>query len=151
MLRIGLLSDTHGLLRPEARDFLGGSDFIIHAGDIGEPAILDELAGMAPVTAVRGNCDRGAWAARLPETALLRAGGVLVQVIHDRSGLAEHPLQVGVRVVVFGHSHQPEVDESAGVLLVNPGSCGPRRFRLPVSVGELMVDGALVSARIVNL
>lgn len=149
-LRVGLLSDTHGLLRPEALAFLRGSDHIIHAGDICDPAILAELAALAPVTAVRGNCDQGPWAGGLGETAWLRVGGCLVQVIHDLSRL-EPGGPPGIRVVVSGHSHRPLVEERGGVLFVNPGSCGPRRFRLPVAAGELIVARGRVSARTVEL
>ena len=150
-VRIGLISDTHGLLRPEARRFLHGSDRIVHAGDICDPGHLEELAAIAPLTAVRGNCDRGPWADRLPGTAFLQVGGLRLCVVHDLSGL-DLPADAGaVRVVVFGHSHQPLVRESGGVLHVNPGSAGPRRFRLPVAVGELIVEGASVRARIQEL
>lgn len=149
MTRIGLLSDTHGLLRPEAVAFLRDADRILHAGDICDPAILETLAGIAPLTAVRGNCDRGPWAARLRETELLEAGGVRILVVHDLAGLRGVP--PGVRVVVSGHSHQPRVEEREAVLFVNPGSAGPRRFRLPVSVGELRIEDGRVSARTVEL
>ena len=150
MLRIGLLSDTHGLLRPEALAFLRGSDAIVHAGDICDPAILDQLAALAPVTAVRGNNDHGPWAERLPETAWLQVGAVRLCVIHDLAQLALDP-SAGVQVVVSGHSHKPVVDTRDGVLYVNPGSCGPRRFKLPIAVAELLVDGSAVSARIVEI
>jgi uncharacterized protein len=151
MLRVGLISDTHGLLRPDATEFLQGSDYIVHGGDICDAGILEELAAIAPVTAVRGNNDRGAWAQRLPETASLRVGDVLVHVVHDLARLDIAPRAAGVRVVVSGHSHKPLVEERDGVLYVNPGSAGPRRFKLPIAVGELMVDGSSVSARLVTL
>lgn len=151
MVRIGLLSDTHGLLRPEARSFLRGSDHIIHAGDICAPEVLAELQALAPVTAVRGNCDRGPWTGPLPETATVRVGGLLIHVLHDLAQLALDPAQAGIRVVVSGHSHRPLAEERGGVLYVNPGSCGPRRFRLPVAIAELLVDGARVAARLVDL
>ena len=150
-LRVGLLSDTHGLLRPEAKAFLRGSDRIIHAGDICDPAILDELLAIAPVTAVRGNCDQGPWAGRLRWTESLRVGGVIIYVLHDLAQLDLDPGERGVGVVVSGHSHKPKVEDRDGVLLVNPGSCGPRRFRLPVAVGELIIAGGRVSARTVEL
>ena len=146
-LRVGLISDTHGLLRPEAMAFLRGSDCIIHAGDICDPAILDELAAIAPVTAVSGNCDQGPWAGALRRTECLRVGGCLVYVIHNLAELDLEPGPLGIRVVVSGHSHQPSVEERNGVLFINPGSAGPRRFRLPVAVGELIVAGGEVSAR----
>ena len=151
MMRIGLISDTHGLLRPEAVAFLRGSDHIIHAGDIGHANILQELAALAPFTAVRGNNDRGHWAEGLPETALLEMDGVRILVIHDLAQLGGRGPEAGVRVVVSGHSHMPAVVERAGVLYVNPGSAGPRRFRLPVSVGELRVEGGEVRARLAEL
>jgi putative phosphoesterase len=150
-LRIGLISDTHGLLRPAAGSFLQGSDYIVHAGDIGDPAILEALAHLAPVTAVRGNNDKGLWADRLEETGYLQAGSVLILVLHDLAELAVDPAAAGVRLVVSGHSHKPLVRERDGVLFVNPGSAGPRRFKLPIAVGEILVAGATVSARIVEL
>ncbi|MDR6424666.1 putative phosphoesterase [Variovorax paradoxus] len=149
MTRVGLISDTHGLLRPEAVAALQGSDFIVHGGDIGDAGILEALAAIAPLTVVRGNNDREPWAERIPETALLNAGGVLVHAIHDLSRLAAAP--AGVRVVVSGHSHKPKIEERGGVLYVNPGSAGPRRFKLPIAMAELIVDGDAVSARIIEL
>ena len=150
-LRVGLISDTHGLLRPEALAFLAGSDLIVHGGDICEPNILDALAGIAPVTAVRGNNDRGEWAERLRESELVRAGEIWIYAIHDRAQIDIDPLAAGVGVVVSGHSHKPSVERRDGVLYVNPGSAGPRRFRLPISVGELTIAGAAVSARTVEI
>ena len=151
MLRVGLISDTHGLLRPEAKAFLQGSDLIVHAGDICDPRILEELAAIAPVTAVRGNNDGGTWAEQLRETELLQVGEVFVYVIHDLAQLDIEPGATGARVVVSGHSHKPTVEERSGVLYVNPGSAGPRRFKLPIAVGELIVTGRSVSARTVEL
>ncbi|MGZ5200691.1 MAG: metallophosphoesterase family protein [Telluria sp.] len=151
MLRIGLISDTHGLLRPEALAFLSGADHIIHGGDIGGPEILDRLRGLAPLTVVRGNNDTAGWAHGLPDTALVRFEEVAVCVIHDLKELAADPAVHGVRVVVSGHSHKPSQVERTGVLYVNPGSAGRRRFSLPIAVGELLVDGAAVQARIVTL
>ncbi|HJW25244.1 MAG TPA: metallophosphoesterase family protein [Rhodocyclaceae bacterium] len=150
-LRIGLISDTHGLLRPEATAFLAGSDRIIHAGDIGHAGILEELATLAPVTAVRGNNDHGPWAGDLPETATLAVGEVAIYILHDLKALDIDPAAAGFRAVVAGHSHRPSIAERGGVLHVNPGSAGPRRFRLPVTVGELRVDGPQVTARWVEL
>jgi uncharacterized protein len=150
LFRVGLISDTHGLLRPEVKAFLVGSDFIVHGGDICDPAILDELSALAPVTAVRGNNDRGAWAERLAETEWLQVGEVFIYAIHDLSQLDIDPQAAGVHVVVSGHSHQPHVERRDGVLFVNPGSPGPRRFKLPIAAGELIVQGAEVSARIVE-
>ena len=146
-LRIGLVSDTHDLLRPQVLDFLRGSDHIVHAGDICGEAVLQALAALAPLTAVRGNNDRGAWAARLPEAETVQLAGVKLHVVHDLKELA---LPVGARVVVSGHSHQPRVEERDGVLYVNPGSAGPRRFRLPISAGELRVAAGQVSAHLVQ-
>ncbi|HXD42858.1 MAG TPA: metallophosphoesterase family protein [Ramlibacter sp.] len=151
MIRVGLVSDTHGLLRPEAKAFLQGSDFIVHAGDIGNPGILAELAAIAPVTAVRGNNDRGGWAEQLPLTEFLRVGEVFIYLIHDLAELDIDPSAAGVQVVVSGHSHQPAIEERDGILYVNPGSAGPRRFKLPIAAGELMVTGRSVSARTVQL
>jgi putative phosphoesterase len=151
MPRVGLISDTHGLLRPEAMTFLRGSDFIVHAGDIGNAAVLKELAAIAPVTAVRGNNDRGAWAETVREAELLQVDQVFIYVVHDIAELALDPVAAGFQVVVSGHSHKPSVKERDGVLYVNPGSSGPRRFKLPVAVAELMVDATSVRARIVEL
>ena len=151
MFRIRLISDTHGLLRPEAIAFLQGSDFIVHAGDIGDPTILETLAAIAPLTVVRGNNDNGPWAEQLAETALLEVGEASIYVIHDLAQLNIAPSAAGVRVVVSGHSHKPVVEERGDVLYVNPGSSGPRRFKLPISAGELLVDGNSVSARVVEL
>ena len=151
MVRIGLISDTHGLLRPQAMAFLHGSDFIVHAGDICDPDILEELKGVAPVTAVRGNNDTGAWARRLKQTEYLRIGAFSLYAIHDLAQLDVEPAAAGIRAVVSGHSHKPHVEERGGVLFVNPGSAGPRRFRLPVSAGEILLDGTSVRARAVEL
>lgn len=150
MVRIGLISDTHGLVRPQVLQWLRGSDHIIHAGDIVDPAILRELAALAPLTVVRGNNDHGDWAERLPHSDTVQVGQVRVHVIHDLADLAPGALDPGVQAVVAGHSHQPKVERRAGVLYVNPGSAGPRRFRLPVAAGELLVDGRAVSARIMQ-
>lgn len=151
MIRVGLISDTHGLLRPEALAFLQGSDHLIHAGDIVDPAILDRLAELAPLTVVRGNNDVGAWARALPETTSVTLGGVIIHVIHDLKELAIDPPAQGVRVVVAGHTHKPACDERGGVLYVNPGSAGRRRFTLPISVGELIIDAGRVDVRLVTL
>jgi putative phosphoesterase len=150
-LRVGLVSDTHGLLRPEVRAFLVGCDYIVHGGDVGAAGILEQLAAMAPLIAVKGNNDTQPWASRLRETELIRVGNVFVYVIHDLARLDIEPGAAGVRVIVSGHSHKPQVRERDGVLYVNPGSCGPRRFKLPISVGELMVSGSGVQARTVDL
>src|SRR3984893_4480860 len=150
-LRVGLISDTHGLLRPEARAFLLGSDYIVHGGDVGEPRILEELVVIAPLIAVRGNNDTEPWAARLPVTELIRVGNVFVYVIHNLAELDIDPAAAGVRVIVSGHSHKPMIEERGEVLYVNPGCSLPRRFKLPISVGEITVSGSAVKARIVDL
>ena len=150
MIRIGLISDTHGLLRPEALDALRGSDFIIHAGDIGE-GVLEPLSTLAPVTAVRGNNDRAPWGHRIAETEQLRFGEVTLHVLHDLADLAIDPKAAGVDVVITGHSHRPKVERRSGVLYVNPGSAGPVRFNLPISVALMQVAGREVTARIVAL
>src|SRR5688572_3755600 len=134
-MRIGLISDTHGLLRPEAKTFLRGCDHIVHGGDIGNAGVLEELAVLAPVTAVRGNNDFGTWAEAIRETELVTFGDVHLYAIHDLAQLDIDPGAAGVRAVVSGHSHKPLVEERDGVLFVNPGSAGPRRFKLPISVG----------------
>jgi putative phosphoesterase len=150
-VRIGLISDTHGLLRPEALDFLAGSDHIVHGGDIGGPDILERLAAIAPLTVVRGNNDTAAWAKSIPETARLELGGIGVYVIHDIKELDIDPVAAGVRVVVSGHSHKPACAERGGVLYVNPGSAGRRRFSLPIAAGELLVEDGHVEVRLVTL
>jgi uncharacterized protein len=150
-VHVGVISDTHGLLRPEATAALSGSDAIVHAGDIGGPHILEELNAIAPVTAVRGNNDREAWARGLPETAVLEVGGARLYVIHDVKALRIDPRAEGFRAVISGHSHQPLSVRRGGVLFFNPGSAGPRRFRLPVSVGTLRVSGGGVVARLRRL
>jgi putative phosphoesterase len=150
-IRVGLISDTHGLIREEALQALAGCTHIIHAGDIVTPAILDRLREIAPLTAVRGNNDRGDWARSLPEFEVVEFGPLLVYVRHDPSELDIDPAAAGFRVVVCGHSHKPVVETREGVLYVNPGSAGPRRFKLPISVGELRIDGSRVHAKIVQL
>lgn len=151
MQRIGLISDTHGLLRPQALAALRGCDRILHAGDICEAGILEQLAVLAPVTAVRGNNDRGAWAAPFAEREVVLVEQVRILVVHDVADLRREPPPRGVRVVVSGHSHKPAVHDEGGLLFVNPGSAGPRRFSLPIAVGELLVDGESVRARTITL
>jgi hypothetical protein len=148
MKRVGLISDTHGLLREPVLEFLRGSDLILHAGDICDAHVLQRLAEIAPVTAVRGNNDWGAWADWIEETELVTVEGVAVFIVHDLSHLPRHARARAARVVVSGHSHKPVVQERDGVLFVNPGSAGPRRFKLPISAGELRIEGDQVSARI---
>lgn len=150
MTRIGVISDTHGLLRPAVLDFLRGSDLVLHAGDVCDEALLRELGRIAPVTAVRGNNDTGRWADALAEGERVVVERVAIFMVHDLADLPRHPGAGGARVVVSGHSHQPRVQEREGVLLLNPGSAGPRRFKLPIAAGELVVDGSDVTARIVE-
>jgi putative phosphoesterase len=148
---IGIISDTHGLLRPEATAALRGSDHIIHAGDIGSPDILTALSDIAPVTAIRGNVDRAEWARKLPETDIVEIGGALIYVLHDLANLDLKPEAAGFSVVVSGHSHIPNVETRAGVLYLNPGRAGPRRFKLPVSVGRLIIQDNHVETEIITL
>jgi putative phosphoesterase len=150
-MRIGLISDTHGLLRPQALAALTGCERIIHAGDIGSPEVLHGLADIAPVTAVRGNNDRGPWALDLPETMRLKLEGVSIYVLHDLRWLAIDPVAEGHAVVVAGHSHRPDYSWRNGVLMINPGSAGPRRFKLPVSIGMLQVVGGNVTPELTTL
>ena len=149
-VRVGVISDTHGLLRPEALRALDGSDVIVHAGDIGAPGILHDLRAIAPVVAVRGNNDRDPWAEALPDTATLAPGGVPIVVVHDLSTLAAAALG-GARVVIAGHSHRPRRLLRDGVLFFNPGSAGPRRFRLPITVGRLKIADGAVEGEIIRL
>jgi uncharacterized protein len=148
---IGIISDTHGLLRPEAVAALRGSDHIIHAGDIGDSAILQELAEIAPVTAIRGNVDRGAWARKIPPTNVLEVQGVSIYVLHNIAELDLKPESARFAAVIYGHSHVPKQELKDGVLYFNPGSAGPRRFRLPVTIGRLKLRGGKVSGKIVEL
>jgi len=149
--RIGLISDTHGLLRPEARIALRGVDQIVHAGDICDPHVLRELATIAPVRAVRGNNDRGQWAETLPEKERLDVDGVGIYVVHDLHDLDIDPLAAGMKVVVTGHSHRPIAKMENRFPQVKPGSAGPRRFKLPVSVGFLEIRDGVVKARLQTL
>jgi putative phosphoesterase len=151
MPRIGVISDTHGLLRPEALRALQGADLIVHAGDIGGPDVLHALRAVAPVVAVRGNNDRGDWAAALPDTDVVKTAGHSLYVLHDVKTLDLDPRAAGFDAVIAGHSHQPRIDRRDGVLYLNPGSAGPRRFRLPIAVARLDVDAAGLEARILPL
>ncbi|MGB8985597.1 MAG: metallophosphoesterase family protein [Candidatus Sulfotelmatobacter sp.] len=150
-LLIGVISDTHGLLRAEAIEVLRGSDHIIHAGDVGAPEILDQLGAIAPVTAVRGNVDKGRWAQRLPETEVFEAGGISIYVLHDLAQLDLKPKAAGFAAVISGHTHVPKQEMRDGVLYFNPGSAGPRRFKLPVSVGKLIVEDGSVRGELLTL
>lgn len=151
MTIVGVISDTHGLLREEAVAALSGSEYIVHAGDVGKPEILDWLREIAPVTAVRGNVDRGAWSRELPDTDTVEVDGMSIYVLHILAELDLKPEAAGFGVVVYGHSHMPKQEVKNGVLYFNPGSAGPRRFRLPVSVGKLVVGAGHVHGEIVNL
>ncbi len=148
---VGVISDTHGLLRPEAVAALASVDLIVHAGDIGSAALLDELGRIAPVLAVRGNNDRGPWAASLPETLTTEIGGLRLYVVHDLKTLPKPPTDLAVDVIVSGHSHKPNVERRSGVLLLNPGSAGPRRFSLPIAVARLRIGRRGPTAEIVEL
>jgi putative phosphoesterase len=148
---IGVISDTHGLLRPEALAALRGSDCIIHAGDIGDPRILDRLAEIAPLTAVRGNVDHGEWAQKIPPTNVLEIGEVCIYVLHILDQLDVKPEAAKFAAVIYGHSHEAMEEWRNGVLYFNPGSAGPRRFRLPVSVGRLVLTNGKVKSEIVQL
>ena len=148
---IGVISDTHGLLHKEAVAALQGSDHIIHAGDVGDPAILRELNAIASVTAVRGNVDRGSWASTLSEVSILEAGGVSIYVLHVLQKIDLKPETARFAAVVYGHSHVPKQETKNGVLYFNPGSAGPRRFRLPVTVGTLTLEDGKLRGKIVEL
>ena len=148
---VGVISDTHGLVRGEALEALAGAGLVIHAGDIGGPEVLEALGRVAPVVAVRGNNDRGAWAEALPDYEAVETGGAFVYVLHDLKELDIAPAAAGFRVVVSGHSHKPLIEERRGVLYLNPGSAGPRRFKLPVTVAHLKLNGDEVGAEILNL
>jgi putative phosphoesterase len=149
--RIGVIADTHGLLRPEAVKALKGVELIIHAGDVGEPGILRDLGRIAPVHAVRGNIDRGAWAAKLPLTRVVEVGEVQLYVLHELFCLDLDPAAAGFAAVIFGHSHEPYLEHKNGVLYLNPGSAGPRRFTLPVTLCLLRVQGASLTPQVVEL
>jgi putative phosphoesterase len=150
-MMLGVISDTHGLLRPEAIAALRGSERIFHAGDVGDPEILNTLARIAPVTAVCGNVDTESWARKLPETEVAEVDSVFIYMLHDLGQLDLKPEAAGFRVVVYGHSHQPKMEERNGVLYFNPGSAGPRRFRLPVSVGRLRIKSGRVDGELREL
>ena len=150
-MTIGVISDTHGLLRPEALDALQGSDLILHAGDVGPREILDRLREIAPVVAVRGNVDTAIWATALPLADVVEAGGLQLYMRHDRAALDLDPKAAGFAAVIFGHSHRPGAELRDGVLFLNPGSAGPRRFTLPVTVARLTVEGGQLTHEILDL
>ncbi|PYS17294.1 MAG: YfcE family phosphodiesterase [Acidobacteria bacterium] len=148
---IGVISDTHGLVRPEVLPVFAGAALIIHAGDIGTSEVLKELRSIAPVIAVRGNNDKDAWASAIPETKVIQFGNVSIYVLHDLKEIDLSPGAAGYQVVVSGHSHRPLIDRREGVLYVNPGSAGPRRFKLPITVARLTIEGTKVEGEVVNL
>ena len=148
---LGVISDTHGLLRREAVEALRSADHILHAGDIGDPEILDTLAQIAPVTAVRGNIDTESWAQTVPQTEVVEIDGVSIYMLHDLGRLDLKPEAAGIHAVIYGHSHQPKMEMKKGVLYFNPGSAGPRRFQLPVSVGKLHIENGKINAELVEL
>jgi putative phosphoesterase len=148
---VGVISDTHGLLRPEALAALRGSDQIIHAGDIGDRQILDKLAAIAPLTAARGNVDHGAWAQKIPAANVLEIGEVSIYVLHNLEELDLKPEAAKFAAVIYGHSHVPKQELKNGILYFNPGSAGPRRFKLPVSVGRLTIEDGKIDAKILRL
>ena len=150
-MRVGVISDTHGLLRPEALRALQGAEHILHAGDVGDPAILDALRAIAPVTAIRGNIDEGGPCGHLPPTELIDLNGRSIYMLHDVKKLDLNPEATGISAVIFGHSHKPLVEQRRGVLFLNPGSAGPRRFELPVTIAWLRIDAKGVSAEIIPL
>ena len=148
---IGVISDTHGLLRPEALDALRDADHIVHAGDIGDPALLKQLAGIAAVTAVRGNVDREPWAKKIPLTEVFEVENISIYVLHILQDLDLKPEAAGFQVVISGHSHVPKLEEKNGVLYFNPGSAGPRRFKLPVTVGKVFVENGRARGEVIGL
>lgn len=150
-ITIGVISDTHGLLRPEAVKALHGADNIIHAGDVGDPEILDQLKAIAPLTAVRGNVDKGPWARKLPEAEIIELGGISIYVLHDLAQLDLKPEASAFRAVISGHSHVPKQETRNGVLYFNPGSAGPRRFKLPICLGILTFGGGELRGAIIKI
>jgi putative phosphoesterase len=148
---IGVISDTHGLLRPEAVEALQGCNRILHAGDVGSPDVLNQLRLVAPSVAVRGNVDKGGWALALPRTATIELDGHAIPVLHILADLDLEPAAAGISAVVYGHSHKPSIEERDGVLFLNPGSAGPRRFRLPVSIARMSIVDGRLAARIIEL
>ncbi len=150
-MTIGVISDTHGLLRPEALEALQGADLILHAGDVGPREVLERLGEIAPVVAVRGNVDTAIWATALPLADVIEAGGVQLYMLHDRTALDLDPVAAGFAAVIFGHSHRPGAERRDGVLFLNPGSAGPRRFTLPVTIARLTIEGTALTHEIIEL
>jgi uncharacterized protein len=148
---VGVISDTHGLLRPEAMEMLRGSEHIIHAGDIGAPEIIPALEKLAPVTAIRGNVDQMAWCRKFSETEVVELAGIHIYIIHDVNAIDLNPKAAGFAAVISGHSHKPHQETKDGVLYFNPGSAGPRRFKLPITVGRLEISGGRLAATVLSL
>jgi uncharacterized protein len=151
MTRIGIISDTHGLLRPEAINQLAGTDHIIHAGDIGAPEVIEGLRKIAPTTAIRGNIDAGEWAKDYPDTELVVLGGRVLYVLHNLKGIELDPAASGIEIVVSGHSHRPNIMTKDSVLYVKPGSAGPRRFKLPIALAFLTLTDRTILPRILEI
>ena len=151
MKRIGVISDTHGLMRPEVPTAFDGVELILHAGDIGEAEVIRQLKSIAPVVAVRGNNDTGSWARAIPETKVTRIGRVSIYMLHNLKEIDLDPSAKGFQVVISGHSHRPSIETRGGVLFLNPGSAGPRRFKLPITVARLTIDGSVVDGEIIAL
>ena len=151
MMRIGIISDTHGLLRPEAIKHLVGTDHIIHAGDIGAPEVIEGLRRIAPTTAIRGNIDTGEWAMDYPDTELVALGGRALYVLHNLKEIKLDPAASGIDVIISGHSHRPKIETKNGVLYLNPGSAGPRRFKLPIALAILALSDRAILPRILEI
>ncbi len=151
MKKVGIISDTHGLIRPEALNLLKGSDLIVHAGDIGSEKVLTALKKLAPVNAVQGNIDFGNWVAKLPKTEVVEIDQILIYVIHNLDELDLSPVDANIDVVVYGHSHKPLIEKREGVFFINPGSAGPRRFHLPISIALLDIEGEKITPQILTL
>ena len=151
MKRIGVISDTHGLMRPEVPTAFDGVELILHAGDIGEAEVIRQLKSIAPVLVVRGNNDTGSWARAIPETKVTRIGRVSIYMLHNLKEIDLDPSAKGFQVVISGHSHRPSIETRGGVLFLNPGSAGPRRFKLPITVARLTIDGSVVDGEIIAL
>jgi uncharacterized protein len=148
---IGVISDTHGLLRPEVLQVFSGVSLILHAGDIGSPEVLDGLRALARVVAVRGNNDRDSWAKRIPEVEVVRSGGISIYMLHNVKDMELNPPPRKVHVVISGHSHKPHIEQRGGILFLNPGSAGPRRFKLPISIARLIIGNSDVRAELIDL
>lgn len=150
-MRVGVISDTHGLLRPEALKALAGVNHILHAGDVGDRKILSALGEIAPLTAIRGNIDRSGPCAALPATEIVELDGVMFYLVHDLQELDLDPAAAGISVIVSGHSHKPLIEHRGGVLYLNPGSAGPRRFSLPITIGLITLSDGQPRAEIISL